>query len=138
MMKNSLFLLGSILLLIVGILSCTRTIENADLLDKKWILTEMEDALGEYQPVQEIHIEFSENEASGTSGCNYYWINYSRENDLITFSGLSITEKACTIELNQLENIFINLLVTGESLRLKNTELTIYCENGELEFRMEE
>lgn len=136
-MKTNPVLITIVFLSIFGSLifnACSKTISDENLFDRHWTLTEMEDQNDEYEPIEEIYIEFTEAETSGSGGCNAYWITYTRNEKEIEVTGLSATEKYCDNGISDLEEIYFNLLNNASSLEIRGDELTIYCDNGELEF----
>jgi len=124
------------LFFILLLTSCTKEITDETLLDIKWVLTEMENDTLEFELEEEIYIEFdSSDDASGSGGCNAYFSEYSREGNEIEFFNFGATEMACGGgNILDLEQIYFDLLLKAESMKIIGNELTIKCKNGELEF----
>jgi heat shock protein HslJ len=117
------------------IFSCNKnSVDTQDLLGKKWILTELEYLEEELDPIDEIYIEFSETEATGSGGCNAFFADYELSDEQLAITGLGYTEMACGNGISELENKFFDLLSNAEKLMIDGSELSIHCENGELEF----
>lgn len=133
-MKNAFVFVAFTLLMATLNWSCSKTIDDSTLLNIKWVFTEGEHDGFIFEYVEEIYIEFSEAEATGSGGCNTYWLQYELTEDQIDVSGLTYTEKACGNGISEIENVYFDLIGKAESLEIKGNKLTIFCENGKLIF----
>ncbi len=107
--------------------------DNA-LADTEWRLTSLGAAADPIPVVSgsELTAQFSQEEISGSTGCNSYHGDYSvSDGSSINTEDLSWTEVGCpSDELWEQEEIFLDLLVAAESFVLFGDQLVISGEEG--------
>ncbi len=134
-MKNYLIPILSIFITLL-FFSCEKEINNENLNDIKWVLTEIKTYSEDKEPIKEVYIEFTDSTITGSGGCNHYWINYfSIKDNVIKLEGIASTYIYCGQEVSGFENLYYTILKSAERISLKGAKLTISCELGELKYK---
>ena len=126
----------ALLILACGSIDIDVDVSSSDntLADTEWRLTSLGPAADPIPVVSgsELTAQFSQEEISGSTGCNSYDGDYSvSDGSSINTEDLSWTEAGCpSIELWEQEEIFLDLLVAAESFVLFGDQLVISGEEG--------
>jgi heat shock protein HslJ len=75
-------------------------------------------------------LAFAEGKVTGSTGCNRMFGSYSLTNGQLALSGLGSTRMACTPELNQQEQHFLQALGAIESYTIADDQLTLLYDGG--------
>jgi heat shock protein HslJ len=140
-MKQLRSIIGFVILGIIFSISassCNKELNADNLQNRTWVCVAVENETDEFEPVEEITLEFiSDEEGNGSGGCNAYWLEYSIDGNNLETSGFTATELACTGEKGLQETIYFDLIIKAKKIKLVNDLLTIECDGGELEFEEE-
>lgn len=77
-----------------------------------------------------VELAFAEGKVTGSTGCNHMFGSYSLTNDELALSGLGSTRMACTPELNQQEQLFLQALGAIEGYTIADDQLTLLYDGG--------
>jgi heat shock protein HslJ len=109
--------------------ACTATGAN-DLRDTSWELASLSGS--DLLPGTSITLEFTDEEVSGSAGCNRYWGSYQVSGSSLTFSEPFRTEMACPEPPGVLEQegAYLEALDDVESYKLASDQLELLDEAG--------
>jgi heat shock protein HslJ len=105
-----------------------------------WVL----DALSAGDTVQSVlagttvTLEFTDEKASGATGCNHYGASYSLEEGGITFGVMEVTLQDCGAEIMAQEAAYLAALGSAETFTLEGGALAIHSPDGGLVFKVAE
>ncbi len=119
-------------------LSCEKEINEENLFNKKWNLTEIETDTAIVKPVKEIFIEFRDSTITGSGGCNSYWINdYILKDNIFNVNGIASTYIYCGEQISGIEDTYYKVLRSAEKIKIIGNKLEISGKLGELEYKRE-
>ncbi len=122
----------------IAFLSCEKEVNEENLFDKKWILTEIETDTADILPVKEIFIEFSDSTITGKGGCNGYWINdYILDGNEFNVNSIISTDIYCGKQISGIEETYFKVLRSAEKIKIVGTKLKIKGELGKLKYKKE-
>lgn len=117
--KKIPFLIIAVLLSFLVLGGC-RQINQNELEGTAWLLTEMNGT----QPISEteLTIEFTEQEVSGSAGCNHFGGTYTIKSEKIQFDSVFNTEMACVERDGVMEQEQVYLEIIRSAVRFNQTE----------------
>lgn len=75
-------------------------------------------------------IEFAQNRAGGSAGCNRWFAQAEGEYPELRFSTVGATRRVCDHELMETEHRFLAAIQATRSVRVEDNTLTLLDENG--------
>ena len=84
----------------------------------------------------EVTVEFTDDQVSGSTGCNSYFGAYEADDgsDIDFDDGFAVTERGCAPQIMEQERAFLAALMRAESFSLIGEQLTIETGEGALKF----
>lgn len=79
---------------------------------------------------EKINIRFEDGKATGSSGCNQFFADYTLEGEKLSLSKIGGTRMACEEEVGQREAAFREALAQVAAYRIERTTLTLLDTNG--------
>lgn len=79
---------------------------------------------------ESINIRFENGQATGSSGCNQFFADYTLEGEKLTLSGIGGTKIACEEEVGQREATFLNALAQVAAYQIERSTLKLLDASG--------
>jgi heat shock protein HslJ len=100
--------------------------DDASLTDTKWMLTQIGDGSTPIADGTEATIEFTDELAAGTTGCNNFSGSYSTDGDTLEFGAMASTKMACIDDaVNLQEQLILAALGATTSFAIDGDTLTL-------------
>lgn len=140
-MKHNGLLLLLIAMTVTASAACSSSDVAKELTEGTWSLVEFGQAGSMVAAVGEATINFDgdTDEASGSTGCNSFFGDYSVGGDSISFNQVAATEQACMDPpgVMEQEGEFLRILAAVTSFKLEGDELRLISPDSELRFTRE-
>ncbi len=137
--KNTILILTVMLMAAFG--ACDSDGDDATLEGRTWKLTEFGVSGSTSLAVGNATIVFDgeSGEATGSTGCNSFFGDYTVGGDSVSLSGIGATERACIDPpgVMQQESAFLGILAAVTRFELDDDELKLVAGNEELAFKAE-